>query len=324
MLETSFNPIKNKVVYLIFQSQALGDTLAWFPYVEQFRIEKECRVKVFLPKQELIPLLKPNYPDIEFLNEDCIEVFDDGDTRSLCFMLPMSAESIVSYKIGSSWDGRQYTPLQQSATDTLGLSFKEKKPNLHFKNYGRPMKEKYVCISTHSGGPQLKFWNFPNGWDRVVKYLNHKGYKVLDIDFREDESKDGYNNKIPDGVIKSQGKPLDVRMNELAHSEFYIGLGSGLSWLAWAMNKWVIMIHGMTKPWFEFQHKCIHVHNDEVCNGCWHRDETLRLKGNWNVCPDHKGTDREFECSKEITPPMVFDAIDKVKGKTKWQKINHL
>ena len=66
MLETSFNPIKNKVVYLIFQSQALGDTLAWFPYVEQFRIEKECRVKVFLPKQELIPLLKPNYPDINF------------------------------------------------------------------------------------------------------------------------------------------------------------------------------------------------------------------------------------------------------------------
>ena len=89
---TKFNPIKNKVVYLIFQSQALGDTLAWFPYVEQFRIEKECRVKVFLPKQELIPLLKPNYPDIEFLNEDCIEVFDDGDTRSLCFMLQMSAE----------------------------------------------------------------------------------------------------------------------------------------------------------------------------------------------------------------------------------------
>ena len=119
MLETSFNPIQNKVVYLIFQSQALGDTLAWFPYVEQFRIEKECRVKVFLPKQELIPLLKPNYPDIEFLNEDCIEVFDDGDTRYLCFMLPMSAESIVSYKIGSSWDCRQYNPLQQSITDIL-------------------------------------------------------------------------------------------------------------------------------------------------------------------------------------------------------------
>ena len=224
----------------------------------------------------------------------------------------MNAEGLVSYKIGCSWDGRQYTPLQQSATDTLGLSFKEKKPNLHFKNYGRPMKEKYVCIGVHSGGPQLKYWNYPNGWDYVVRYLNHKGYKVLDIDLKEDQSRDGYINKLPKGVIKSQGKSLDERINELVHCEFFIGLGSGLSWLAWAVNKWVIMIHGMTEPWFEFQHKCVHVHNSEVCNGCWHRDETLNLKGDWSVCPDHKGTEREFECSKEIDPPMVFNAIDKV------------
>ena len=110
----------------------------------------------------------------------------------------------------------------------------------------------------------------------------------------------------------AEDKSLDERINELVHCEFFIGLGSGLSWLAWAMNKWVIMIHGMTEPWFEFQHKCIHVHNSEVCNGCWHRDETLNLKDDWSMCPDHKGTKREFECSKEIDPPMVFNAIDKV------------
>jgi hypothetical protein len=38
----------------------------------------------------------------------------------------------------------------------------------------------------------------------------------------------------------------------------------------------------------------------------------LSLISGWNVCPDHKGTEREFECSKEIDPPMVFSAIDKV------------
>ena len=305
-----FHPVQGKTVHIIFQSKGLGDTLAWFPYVEQFRVENKCKVKLFLPRQEMIPLLKPNYSEIEFLDEDkYVEPFGNGE---LCFRLPMSAESIMSYKIGCNWDGRQHIPLQQSATEILGLSFIEKKPKLAFKNYGRPMKGKYVCIATHSNGPQLKYWNYPKGWNYVVKYLKHKGYRVLDIDFNEDESRDGYNNRIPDGVIKSQGKPLDVRINELIHCEFFIGLGSGLSWLAWALNKYVIMIHGMTKPWFEFQHKCIHVHNDEVCNGCWHRDETLNLKGDWNVCPDHKGTDREFECSTEIDPPMVFSAIDKV------------
>jgi len=311
-----FHPVQGKTVHIIFQSKGLGDTLAWFPYVEQFRVENKCKVKLFLPRQEMIPLLKPNYPEIEFLEEDKYIVPSIakhfGQIGSLDFKLPMSAESIMSYKVGCNWDGRQYIPLQQSATEILGLPFIEKRPNLYFKNYGRPMKGKYVCIATHSNGPQLKYWNYPKGWNYIVKYLKHKGYRVLDIDFYDDESRDGYNNKIPKGVIRSQGKPLDVRINELIHSEFFIGLGSGLSWLAWALNKNVIMIHGMTKPWFEFQHKCIHVHNDDVCNGCWHRDDTLNLKGDWNVCPDHKGTVREFECSKEIDPPMVFSAIDKV------------
>ena len=324
-----FYPIKNKVVHIIFQSNALGDTLAWFPYVEQFRIENKCRVKLFLPNQEIIPLLQPNYPKIEFLSTDkyiharyvvCKHGCSCGDGE-MHFKLPMSADGIISYKIGNGWDGRQHIPLQQSATEILGLPFTEKKPNLVFKDYGRPMKEKYVCIGVHTGGPQLKYWNYPKGWDYVVRYLDWKGYKVLDIDWEEEQNEGGYTNKLPKGVIKSQGKPLDKRINELMHSEFFIGLGSGLSWLAWALNKKVIMIHGMTKPWYEFQDKCIHVHNDEVCNGWWHRDETLLLKKEWNLCPDHKGTDREFECSKEITPPMVFSAIDKViNDNNKWLK----
>ncbi|MAG28326.1 autotransporter strand-loop-strand O-heptosyltransferase [Candidatus Pacearchaeota archaeon] len=315
-----FHPIRGKNVHIIFQSQALGDTLAWFPYVEQFRVDNKCNVKLFLPMQELIPLLKPNYPKIEFLSEEkymharyavCEHGCSCGDGE-IHFKLPMNADGIISYKIGCSWDGRQYIPLQQSATEILGLPFVEKRPNLVFKNYGRPMKEKYVCIGVHTGGPQLKYWNYPKGWNYVVRYLNHKGYKVLDIDLEEDQSRDGYINELPKGAIKSQGKPLEERVNELMHSEFFIGLSSGLSWLAWALNKRTIMIGGFTSSWYEFQHKCIRVRNDKVCNSCWHRDESLNLKGEWNLCPEHKGTEREFECSKEIDPSMVFSAIDKV------------
>ena len=228
--------------------------------------------------------------------------------------MSMDAKSIMSYKVGARWDGRQHFPLQQSASEILGLPFKETRPNLHFKNYGRPIKEKYVAIGVHAAGPQLKYWNYPNGWDYVVKYLKHKGYKVLAVDLYEDRSRDGYINKTPDGVEKRNGESLDITMNNIIHSEFFIGLSSGLSWLSWALNKWVIMINGVSEPWCEFQHKCIHVYNDseDVCTGCYHRDDTLNLKGEWDVCPDHKGTDRQFECTKEIEPPMVFSAIDKV------------
>ena len=129
-----FHPIQGKTVHIIFQSKCLGDTLAYFPYVEQFRVENKCNVKLFLPRQEMISLLKPNYPEIEFLSEDkYIQSIGDGE---LCFKLPMSAEGIISYKIGSGWDGRQYIPLQQSTAEILGLPFIEKRPNLVFKNYG--------------------------------------------------------------------------------------------------------------------------------------------------------------------------------------------
>ena len=60
----TFHPIKGKTVHIIFQSTGLGDTLAWFPYVEQFRVDNDCTVKLFMPKIEMIPLLKPNYPKI--------------------------------------------------------------------------------------------------------------------------------------------------------------------------------------------------------------------------------------------------------------------
>ena len=107
----------------------------------------------------------------------------------------MDAQSIMSYKVGSRWDGRQHLPLQQAATEILGLPFIEKKPNLVFRNYGRPIKEKYVTIGVHAAGPQLKYWNYPNGWDYVVKYLKHKGYKVLAIDLNEDQR--GYQLQQP-------------------------------------------------------------------------------------------------------------------------------
>ena len=152
----TFHPIQGKAVNIVFQSKALGDTLAWFPYVEQYRVDNKCDVNLFLPRQEMIPLLKPTYPEIVFLKEeDYIIHGRDG----LYFKMSMDAQSIMSYKIGSTWDGRQKLKLQQAATEILGLPFIEKKPNLVFRNYGRHIKEKYVTIGVHSNGPQLKYWN---------------------------------------------------------------------------------------------------------------------------------------------------------------------
>ena len=46
-----YHPIKGKVVHIIFQSKGLGDTLAWFPYVEEFRKNSEAIIVHEIPYQ---------------------------------------------------------------------------------------------------------------------------------------------------------------------------------------------------------------------------------------------------------------------------------
>ena len=48
--------------------------------------------------------------------------------------------------------------------------------------------------------------------------------------------------------------------------------------------------------------------NESVCHGCFNK---YRLDaGDWNWCPIHKGTERQFECTKTITSSMVIEKIN--------------
>ena len=104
-------------------------------------------------------------------------------------------------------------------------------------------------------------------------------------------------------------------MNVIHHSEFLIGLSSGLSWLAWGMGKHVVMISNFTAPDHEFTSNCTRITNPSVCNGCWNKPQFTFDRGDWNWCPEHKGTPRQFECHTSITSKMV---IDKIQGLLKF------
>ena len=50
--------------------------------------------------------------------------------------------------------------------------------------------------------------------------------------------------------------------------------------------------------------------NENVCHGCFNSE---RLDaGDWNWCPLHRNTNREFECTKKITSDMVINEINKI------------
>ncbi len=98
-------------------------------------------------------------------------------------------------------------------------------------------------------------------------------------------------------------------MNVIYHSQFVVGLSSGLSWLSWALGKHVVMISNFTEPDHEFTSNCTRIINMSVCNGCWNNPMFLFNKGDWNWCPEHKDTERQFECHKSITADMVISQI---------------
>ena len=92
----------------------------------------------------------------------------------------------------------------------------------------------------------------------------------------------------------------------LYHAEFFIVMGSGLAWIADAVNCPTVLISGFSQDWAEF-YTPYRVANRLVCNGCFN---DIRVSFMKDKCPYHKGTLRELECQKNIYPQQVIDAVE--------------
>ena len=295
----TFDP-KNKKVKIVLDSESLGDLLAWIGAVDEFQKKHQCIMECAVFNKVLRPMFEKNYPNIKFL---AVDVYTD----------PYYAK----YKIGC-FDGensKNYIPtdprllnLCSIATTILGLTNIEYKPKITFDaNKYKNVKKKYVCIATQSTC-QAKYWNNKTGWKTVVDYLKRNGYEVWCIDRHNSFGVDKSMNYMPEGCVDKTGDfTLDERMAQIAGAQFFIGLSSGLSWLAWAVDKPVVLISGFTKNLNEF-HTEYRVINENVCNGCWNDVSCKFSRNDWFWCPRNKN----FECSKEISADMVLKQVKKL------------
>jgi autotransporter strand-loop-strand O-heptosyltransferase len=276
--------LSNHKVFITFESSSLGDTIAWLPYVLEFKIKHNCEVVLSTFWNNLF---EDSYPEIKFVHP--------GSNVS---------NIMAMYKVGWFYDNAKEPvlpntiPLQKSATNILGLEFNEIKTKIDFIPKERPVLEKYITIANESTAG-LKLWNL-TAWQELVNYLNINGYKVINV------SKNGSDIT---NVTKLEDTSIENTMNYIHHSEFFIGLSSGLSWLAWAINKHVVMISNFTEEDHEFTTNCTRIVNHSVCNSCWNNTNVKFDKGDWNWCPEHKDTPRHFECHNSITSKMVIDKI---------------
>ena len=118
-------------------------------------------------------------------------------------------------------------------------------------------------------------------------------------------------NKYPEGAKKFPAGPIQDVINELAECAAFVGISSGLTWLAWVTDTPVIQISGFTEPFNEPNQGITKISAPEgSCSGCANKK---RLDaGDWNWCPEHKGTSRQFECSKLISSSQVIKNLEKI------------
>ena len=272
--------LKDKRVFIVFESKSLGDSIAWIPYCLEFQEKYKCHVIVSTFK---IFLFEKVYPELEFVERG------------------VTVHNIVAQvELGWFWnkDGEPThpatIPLQQAASNILALEFKEIQPRIAFTPEN-PMIGKYICISTRSTA-QCKHWYY---WPELISQLKSLGYRVFELS----QEADNY------GAETLEDKSLTNVMNYLHHAELFIGLSSGISWLNWGIGKHTVMISNFTTSDHEFQGNCTRIVNLDVCNGCWNNPVFKFNKGDWNWCPEHEDTPRHFECHKSISVDVVLEAV---------------
>jgi autotransporter strand-loop-strand O-heptosyltransferase len=292
-------------VLIQFPVGTIGDTLGWLPYAVKFQERHRCRLTCGLG-EKLIPLFREAYPDITFLPHEEIK----------------SERYYATYSMGLFFDDKdcvhqpcdfRHVGLHRTAGYILGVDPTEVPPRIAFADNSRPLKEPYVCIAVQSS-TQAKYWNNPNGWREIVHFLRESGYRVVCIDQKPAHGSGLIWNHIPNGAEDETGeRPLAERARWLKHAEFFIGLSSGLSWLAWATKTPVVMISGFTHPLNEFgtPYRVINYH---TCNSCWNDPHHRFDHKDFLWCPRHKDTPRQFECTRLITVDQVKTIMQSIPG----------
>jgi autotransporter strand-loop-strand O-heptosyltransferase len=283
--------LEGQTVLISMESKSLGDTIGWAPYAVEFSKKHKCKVLFSTFHNYFFENLEP-YKDITFIkpgsSHPCLALYRLG-----------------WFKKNNKWEDTSKNPnqvniipLQKTATDILGLEYKELNYGLDFKRKERPIKNEYIVFGPNATAG-CKEWTFEN-WAMLSIMLKELGYEIVTLT---------QNPYYLDGTKNICGKPLDVVANYLYHAKAFIGLGSGLSWFNWGLGNHTYMINGFAKDGHEFTSNVTRIYNDNTCIFCWNDEVFVFDTGDWDWCPVYKGTKKQHICQKSITPLQVFNKL---------------
>ena len=287
--------LTNKRVLIGLESKSIGDTIAWTPYAVEFAKKHNCKVILSTFHNEWFKGLD-TYKDIEFIEPG------------------QSTECHVIYRIGwmrgesGKWDNLecypnypQSQPLQKTASDILGLEFKELNYGINFTPKPKSTKTDYIVIAPEST-TGCKEWPY-DSWVALSKMLRDLDYTVVTLTIKPYDIK---------GNLNIHGKTLNESMDILHNAKLLVGLSSGLSWINWALGKQTVMISGFSQKDHEFLSNNVRIQNEHACNSCWANTNFTFDAGDWDWCPVWKGTDKQHICEKSISPLTVFNSLPNI------------
>lgn len=292
--------LEDRDVLVQIPKGALGDAIAWFSYAERFALIRKCRLHVAMA-DEIADIFRGEYPGIDFVTFDGAAELKPYATYNIGLFFGGDTDS-------QPFDFRQ-AGLHRTAGHILGLDNLHDQPPRVNTRHERIIREPYAVIATQASS-QCKYWNNPSGWREVVSWLKSRGLRVLCIDKFPEYGSGVVCNRIPWGCEDFTGdRPLQERIDVIKDAEVFVGLSSGLSWLAWCCNVPIVMISGFTDPVNEFFTPW-RVQNIRVCHGCWNDMRCEFDHGDFMWCPRKAKPDDKFECTKAITARMVVAKLE--------------
>jgi autotransporter strand-loop-strand O-heptosyltransferase len=231
--------LTGQVVFIKMDAYALGDNLAWLPQVDAFQQKHNCKIicstfhnHLFVDVYPNIMFVQPNTKIENVFAQYYIGTHDDTP--------PMYSPTTYIEE-----------PLQKVAADILGLEYEDLKCRVaHWPKQKNPKK---ICLSQYAS-LDMKTWH--GDWQKVVDTLVEKGYEVHVIS-REF-------NALKNVVDKSGNFPLEQRVAELADASYFIGVSSGLSWLAHSLDCHVFLISDFTPPNHEFLSNVTRIYGEGI------------------------------------------------------------
>ena len=239
IIHTDVYDCKDKVVFIKIDAYALGDNLAWIPYIEALRQASGAKI---ICSTFWNNLFIETYPDIMFVQPNT-----RIDNVYAQYYVGTHDKNEPIYQPSSYIT----EPLPFIAADILGLDRVYLKANVKKPNLEKQSNK--ICISEFAS-LDMKMWH--GDWQKIVDTLVEKGYEVVVISREK--------TKLKNIIDKTGDFPIEDRVNELTSAAYFIGVSSGLSWLAHSCDCHVFLISDFTPPNHEFQDNITRIYGNEV------------------------------------------------------------